>query len=283
MKRYSHRLSLFAIAALLLAASCKKDEAKVYYTGGTAPVLTSTASGSIALPITDTTATAATFNWTNPAYQFSNGISSMSVTYYLQFDTLQTFPNKNFPSPSISAGLSTTFTVSQLNALLTNGMLLDTGRTQTIYVRVESSIPPFTSGTAAVEPLYSNALSFKVTPYGPPPAVAPPKNDSLYIVGSAVADNWANPISSADVAGETFTRLSHTHYQLITTLTGGQEYKLIDVNGSWTDQWSVASADTYATGGPFVYNGANCIAPTATGTYLIDVNFQTGKFTVTAH
>jgi hypothetical protein len=283
MKRYSQRLSNFAIAALLLAGSCKKDEAKVYYSGGTAPVLTASASGSIALPVTDTTATAVTFNWTNPNYQFSDGISSMSVTYYLQFDTLQGFTNQNFPSPSIASGLSTAFTVAQLNALLTNGMLLDTGRLQTIYVRVESSVPPFTSGTAPVAPLYSNALSFKVKPYGPPPAVVPPKNDSLYIVGSAVADNWANPISAADVAGETFTRLSHTHYQLTTTLTGGQEYKLINVNGSWTDQWSVSAADTYPNGGPFVYNGGNCIAPTATGTYLIDVNFQTGKFTVTAH
>ena len=283
MKRYSHRFSLIAIAGLLLVASCKKDEAKVYYSGGTAPVLTSTATGSIALPISDTSGTAVTFKWTNPNYQFSNGVSSMNVTYYLQFDTLQGFTSPNLPSPSISSALSTTYTVSQFNALLTNQLLLDTGVTRTIYVRIKSILPPFTSGTAVVAPLYSNALTFTVKPYGSPPAVNPPANDSLYIVGSAVADNWANPISAADVAGETFTRISHTHYQLITALAGGQEYKLVSVNGSWTNQWSVAAADSYPNGGPFVFNGANCIAPAATGNYLIDVNFQTGNFSVTAH
>ncbi len=56
---------------------------------------------------------------------------------------------------------------------------------------------------------------------------------------------------------------------------------MIAVNGSWGEQWSVASADTYPNGGPFVYNGANSIAPASSGTYTIDVNFQTGKFTVT--
>jgi hypothetical protein len=283
MKNCIHKIVYTATAGLLLLASCKKDEARVTLQGGTAPALTSTATDSISLPVNDTTRTAVTFNWTNPNYQFSNGISSMNVSYYLEFDTATAFNSSKLQTFGISSNLSQTFSVSQLNALLANGMGLATGVQHTVLVRIVSFMSPYTSTSQSVGALNSNTLTYKVTPYAPPPAVAPPKSGTLYIVGSAVADNWANPIPAGDLAGETFTMLSPTHFQLITSLVGGAEYKLIGVNGSWNDQWSVASADTYPNGGPFVYNGANCIAPANTGNYLIDVNFQTGKFTVTAH
>lgn len=283
MKNCIYQIICTATAGLIVLASCKKDEAKVSLQGGTAPALTSTATDSISLPVTDTTRTAVTFSWTNPNYQFSTGISSMNVSYYLEFDTAASFTSSKLQTIGISASLSETFSVSQLNAIFANGMGLSTGSPHTVQVRIVSFIAPYTSTSQPVGTMPSNTLSYKVTPYAPPPAVAPPKTGSLYIVGSAVADNWANPIPAGDLSGETFTMLSPTHFQLITSLVGGAEYKLIGVNGSWTDQWSVASADTYPNGGPFVYNGANCIAPAATGNYLIDVNFQTGKFTVTAH
>ncbi|HVS96414.1 MAG TPA: SusE domain-containing protein [Puia sp.] len=283
MKNCIHKIVCSATAGLILLSACKKDEARISFQGGTAPALTSTVSDSISLPVTDTTRTAVTFSWTNPNYQFSNGISSMNVSYYLEFDTASGFNSSKLQTVGISANLSQTFSVAQLNAILANGMGLTTGSQHTVQVRVVSFMSPYTSTSQPIGTLASNTLSYSVTPYAPPPAVAPPKSGTLYIVGSAVADNWANPIPAGDLAGETFTMLSPTHFQLITNLVGGAEYKLIGVNGSWTDQWSVATADTYPNGGPFVYNGANCIAPSASGSYLIDVNFQTGKFTVTAH
>jgi hypothetical protein len=283
MKQYFNRLILLAASMPLLLASCKKDQDKVYFNGGTAPVLTATAADSISLPVSDTTATAVTFNWTNPNYQFSDGISSMNVTYSLQFDTTSAFNGPNMTQVSINSGLSQSFTVAQLNNVMSNGLVLATGVPHTVLVRLESSISPFTSGTSAVAPLYSATLSYSITPYATPPAVTPPSNDSLYIVGAAIAaDNWANPMPAGSIPSETFTKVSPTEYKLTTALVGGGEYKLISSNGSWTNQWSVATVDTYPNGGPFVFNGANCIAPAASGNYLIDVNFQTGKFSVTA-
>src|ERR1700761_6005241 len=92
MKNSFHKILCITGAGLILLASCKKDYAKVYFAGGTTPVLTSTVTAdSIALPLSDTTATAVTFSWTNPNYQYSNGISSMDVTYYLEFDTTADF------------------------------------------------------------------------------------------------------------------------------------------------------------------------------------------------
>jgi hypothetical protein len=283
MKRYFSKIMLLAALGFLFLASCKKDEAKIYFLGGTAPVLTATAADSIPLPVTDTTALAVTFNWTNPNYQFSNGISSMNVAYYLQFDTVgANFSSPNMQTVSISSDLSATFSVAAFNTIMGNGLLLAYGQPHQIQVRIESLLQPFTSASPVAAPLFSSAIDYTVTPYAPPPAVTPPANDSLYIVGSAVStDNWANPMPPASLASETFTELSPTEYKITVSLVGGGEYKLINSNGSWSGQWSVATADTEPNGGPFVFNGANCIAPAATGTYIIDVNFQTGKFTVT--
>jgi len=288
MKKSFHKLTYIAVAGLISLASCNKQQAIVTFEGGTAPVLTSTATDSISLPISDTTATAVTFNWTNPNYQFSDGVSSQDVTYYLEFDTTTSFNSGPEAAPlatvGISSSLSQTYTVAQLNAIVSNQMGLSSGNQHTLDVRVESFIEPFTSTSASIGVLNSTPLSYTVIPYSPPPAVMPPPNDSLYIVGAAVAaDNWANPIPAPNVASETFTELSPTHYQITIALVGGAEYKLINQNnGSWTDQWSVATIDTEPNGGAFVFNGANCITPTASGTYKIDVNFQSGIFTVTA-
>lgn len=287
MKNSFYKKICIAGAGLILLASCSKDYAKVYFEGGTTPVLTSTVTAdSIPLPLSDTTAPAVTFSWTNPNYQYSDGVSSMDVTYYLEFDTTTNFNSGAGGTPlatvGLSSALSQSYTVSQLNALLADQMVLSTGNQHTMDVRVESFIEPFTSTSSPVGLLSSTPLTYTVTPYAIPPAVTPPPNDSLYIVGAAVAaDNWANPIPAADIPSETFTEISPTKYQITLALVGGAEYKLISSNGSWTNQWSVATVDTEPNGGAFVFNGANCITPTASGTYTIVVNFQTGNFTVT--
>jgi hypothetical protein len=287
MKRYINKIMLTAACGLLLFSACKKDEAKVYYIGGTAPVLTSTAVDTIPLPVTDTTAFAVTFSWTNPDYQFSNGVSSMNVTYYLQVDTVgANFTSPNMQTIAINSALSQTFSVAGFNAVLGNGLQLSFGQPHNIQVRVESFIQPFTSATAVAAPLFSTALNYVVTPFAPPPKVAPPKSGTLFIVGSAIAvSGWNNPISpSTQVPVQQFAQVSPTEFKITVPIVGGGEYKLIAVNGSWTDQWSVAVNDdpTAINGGPFVYNGANVLAPSASGNYVIDVNFQTGMFSVIA-
>jgi starch-binding outer membrane protein SusE/F len=283
MKKFINYVLFFAGTASMLLVSCKKDYAKVYFNGGTPPVLTSTVTDSIPLPLSDTTGNAVTFSWTNPNYQYSDGGSSMNVTYYLEFDTVTSFSSPILQTVAISSSLSQTFTVSSLNALLANKMLLAAGMPHTVDVRLQSFISPYTSGSAPISPLISGSLSFSVTPYVIPPAVTPPSNDSLYIVGAAIAaDNWANPMPPGAIPSETFTKVSATEYKITVALVGSGEYKLIGSNGSWAEQWSVATNDAEPNGGPFVFNGKNCQAPPASGTYLIDVNFQTGNFTVTA-
>ena len=107
--------------------------------------------------------------------------------------------------------------------------------------------------------------------------------NTLFIVGSATAGAWANPIPSADSAAQQFTQISPTEYKITVMLYGGKEYKFIPLNGSWALSYGIAILDNPAevNGGAFIANGQNILAPADTGTYIIDVNFATNMFTVT--
>lgn len=267
--------------AVLLFWSCKREVAEVTYKSGTPSALTASAADTILLLPADSSNTAVTFNWTNPNYMFSTGVSTLNVSYNLEIDTVgANFGSANKQTVSIISDLSTSFTVTAFNALVANGLGLSYGNPHHIQTRIKSFLNNADTGAVA---LYSNALSFVVTPYAPPPKITPPSTNTLFIVGSATAGGWDNPIDKVDPATQQFTQVSPTEYTITMPLVGNGEYKLISVNGSWTNQWSVANNDSYPNGGPFVFNGNNCIAPAASGTYTVDVNFQTGIFTVTAH
>jgi hypothetical protein len=76
----------FISAAALLFGSCKKDEAQQIFAGGKAPVLSASVSGTIPLSFAVEDQLGVNFTWTNPNYQFGNGISSQDVTYAMEID-----------------------------------------------------------------------------------------------------------------------------------------------------------------------------------------------------
>jgi len=279
MKKYFNN-TIIVFSGLFFFASCQKTETKIDYAGvATAPVLSANIADkdTVALSPSDSLGTALTLSWTNPNYTFSNGISSLNVNYTLQIDTVgSNFSNPMIVEISMSSVLGTNFTVEDLNAKLGNSLLLQTGIPHQIAFRLESFL---NQGSL---PLYSNVLTFVMTPFAPPPKIAPPASGTLYIVGAAVVGGWNNPIT-VDPSTLQFVQESPTLYKITIPLIGGGEYKFISVNGSWTDQWSVAATDTEPNGGAFVFNGNNCIAPATSGLYDIVVNFQLGTFTVTPH
>jgi starch-binding outer membrane protein SusE/F len=284
MKKFLNKILVIGTAGLVLLASCKKDEDKLYQTGGTAPVLTATATDSIPLQAADSTSTAVTFSWTNPNYLFSNGISSLNVTYYLQVDTA----GANFTSPyaqspmSFVSDLSTTLSVSAFNGYLGNTLGLALGQPHSIQVRVESFLAPYTSSSPSATPLYSNVLDYTVTPYAPPPVVTPPASGKLYITGSATADGWMVGGNPASVAGQQFTQVSPTLFNITIPLIGGQQFLLVPVAGDWGNKYATTNASASPTGGSFSYNSANNFnGPVASGTYTVTFNFQNGTYTIT--
>lgn len=287
MKLSFNKIFFAAIAASCLFAACTKDSEKVVFNGGTAPVLTAS-TDTLPLNAADSLNPLVTFSWTNPDYQFSDGISSQDVTYGLQIDTL----GANFSSsimqtvtPNPAYDLDTTFTVSKFNAMLGNGMLLKTGQPHQIQVRIVAAI-----ANSSQTQLVSNSFTYTVTPYAPPPKVMPPSTGVLYLQGGdPLLGAWSIPVPAANK----FTQVSPTDYQLTIALSGGDptnsnssdQYLLLGDNTDYNIKYACVNTSTQPTsGGSFGIGGsytANFPGPTAAGTYLFDVNFQTGIITLT--
>lgn len=275
MKNLIKLLLGFSFIAVVLA-SCKKDENKDYYLGGTNPVL-SGSSTTIALSYANAANNAITLSWTNPGYMFTTGISSQNVNYILEIDTTgSNFTNPNKQSVSISKDLSYSILQSTLNDYLLNQLQLAVSVPHNIEMRVKSTM---VNGTAV---LISNVLKFTVTPYAIPPKVNPPASGHLYLVGSATAGGWNNPVP---VPTQEFTKISTMVYEITVPLIGGNEYLFLPVNGDWSHKYACKNnpaGTTVNTGGDFGYDfNDNFPGPTASGNYKIQVDFQRGKFTVT--
>lgn len=276
-----HLSKIFILSAIVvLAWSCKKDEKRVIFTGGTAPVLTASKSDSIPLSFATKDNEALQLSWTNPNYVFNTGVSSLNVNYTIEIDTAgANFSNPNKQVISLGTDLSRTFNQSTFNDYLLNQLQLVPGMSHDIEIRVTSSL------VGGAEALSSAVLGFKVIPYTIPPKVMPPTTGHLYLVGNATpggdATGWNNPVP---VPSQEFTQITPTLYEITIPLIGGKEYLFIPLNGNWDHKYAVAD-NTIAglsAGGDFGFDlSKNFPGPAAGGNYKIQVDFQRGKFTVT--
>jgi starch-binding outer membrane protein SusE/F len=276
--KYINKMILPALALVLFAA-CKKNEAEITYAGGgTAPVLSASvaSSSTLVLSPSDSTNQAITFSWTNPNYTFSNGISSLNVNYTLEIDTVgSNFTNPKLVQITLASSLSTSFTVGNLNNQLFGFLELQTGVPHNIAMRVVSFL---NSGSV---PLYSNTLTYTITPYAIPPAVAPPTTATLWVTGSSTADGWMTAGQPATIAGQQMTQVSPLLYTVTMPLIGGQQFLLVLTN-DWNHKYGTSDGSETGSGGTFALDAANNFTgPASSGTYTITFNFQTGNFTIT--
>jgi hypothetical protein len=272
MKRLS--LLILPFAALLVLAGCKKDENRVIFEGGTAPVLTASRTTNIPLSFDNRATEAVTLRWTNPAYKFNTGISSQNVTYRIEIDTTgANFTNPNRRTISVSNELSRSFTQEELNDILLSGLELRPNMAHDIEFRVTSFM-----GTNAV-PLSSNVLKFRTTPYPIPPKVEPYSNE-VYIVGNATPGGWNNPVPTP---AQKMTQISPTMFELTLPMTAGGSYLFLPVNGSWSQKYGFDGGNNTnpPLAGDFKREGGDFLAPTESGIYKIELNFQTGKYKLT--
>ncbi len=254
--------------------SCKKEENKIFFEGGTSPVLSASKTGTIPLSFANKDLEAVRLSWTNPNYQFTTGLSSQNVTYQLEIDTT----GANFTNPSrkiltISQELGISMSQNDLNDYLLNQIQLNTTMAHNIEMRVRASI-----GSAV--PLFSNVLKFVVTPYAIPPKVTPPASGKLFMVGSATPGGWNNPVP---VPSQEFTKMSPTFFQLTLALTGGNSYLFLPVNGDWGTKYGGLGGNNTnnVNEDDFRQGGGDLLAPAASGNYKIEVDFQRGKFKLT--
>jgi starch-binding outer membrane protein SusE/F len=260
--------------SLLVAtfASCKKDENKNYFEGGTPPVLTPSSTAPVVLLIANKDNQALKFNWTNPNYQFNTGPSSQDVTYTLQFDTTgANFTNPKKGEISIPKELTTAITVKDLNTLLL-GMGLLENMPHNMEVRIKSNI------TNSNVPLYSNVVKIVITPYLD---VVYPVPAKLYITGSATPASWMGGGDPENVS-QRFTKVSSSKFELTITLSANNSFLLIPVYGDWNNKYGFTGGNNAnnVNGDNFKPDGGDLKAPGATKAYKITVDFKTGKYTV---
>ena len=268
--------SLVAVAgAAILFTSCKKEADLPLYSTGKVPVLSSSVT-TVAPAPADSNNTVLTLSWTNPEF----AVDTTLYKYIVQIDSAGRNFSKAY-SKQVNAQLSTSFIAKELNnALVAFGFAF--GRPVTIEVRVIASYANNNDRKI------SNTVTLQATPYVVPPKVRIPANRELYLVGSATAGSWGNPVPSP---AQKFTMIDTVTYEGTFYLAGGNEYLMLPVNGNWDSKYAVAdnTVPGLREGGEFGYfaNSApsgfnsNFPGPAEDGTYKIRVDFQNGRFTVT--
>ncbi|TAE17774.1 MAG: hypothetical protein EAZ47_01100 [Bacteroidetes bacterium] len=280
------KLLTLVVATSMMLASCYKTENKLYAEGSTAPVISADRAAGASLVadmrFANRDNNLIRLNWTNPNYQFTTGISSQTVNYLLEIDTL----GVNFSSPSriaitYSGDLMKQFTVGELNSLLLNRLSVDSLRNTTIEVRVTASL----ANNAL--PVVSNTIRFVVRTFAIPPAVEPPAPQTLWITGAATPAGWMGG-GDAPVAAQQFIRRSRTLYEIPSiALNGGAEYLLVPRYGNWSavapdpEKYGAVTNAPNPDSDNFRQGGNNLRAPAASGNYKIVVDFQRGIYTVT--
>ena len=266
MKRYIN-LGLYAMMAILMVASCKKIDPLETSKNGLAPALTASTKSIAAAPA-DSMNTVLSFTWLNPMYS----VDVYSVKYIIEIDSI----GKHFSNAAQKTvvGFRTiSFTAKELNTILL-GLGFDYNKEYKVEARLISS-----HGNNN-ERLYSNTITLSVTPYVIPPKVTPPTTNKLFLVGSATAGGWNNPVP---VPSQEFTRVDSVNYEGEFYMKGGQQYLCLPLNGNWDNKYSVQdnNAPGLNAGGEFGFNyNDNFPGPAKTGWYKIHLNFQSGKFTV---
>ena len=259
---------LLLIGAVSFFAACEKTEKLPYYGPGTPPELTSDVS-SVAPAPADSENVVLTLSWSDPGY----ATDAATVKYVVQIDS----SGGDFSTAAtrvVTGDLTTSFVAKDLNNILL-GFGFEFGVQYSVDVRVISS---YANNN---DQKISNAVTLQVTPYVVPAKVLPPQSGTLFLVGSATAGGWGNPVP---VPAQQFTRIDSLTYEGTFFLNGGQEYLMLPVNGDWSHKYAVAdnSVPGLNAGGELGYDfNDNFPGPSATGMHKIWVDFQHGVFTVT--
>jgi hypothetical protein len=254
---------------LLMIAACSKQETRLSYFYGWAPILSSTTSDTLVLQQSDRNSQALNLNWTNPRYLYTNGVASQTVSYSLLVDTIAAFTSAVRQEISLSATTRYLFTVDELNKLLTR-MGLEAGRRYPIFFRIRSSI------NNAV-PLQSGVLRKVVTSYEDF-AVPPPSTGELYITGDATPSGWTN----APPATQRLTRVNNGEYYIDMAFAPGLLYKFLSHQNQWQPQYGGNSQ----TGGEILFNLGTSTdppgieTPPTAGNYRVTLDFRLGRYTV---
>jgi uncharacterized lipoprotein YajG len=263
--------------SLLLAGtlvSCKKEENRITFEGGTNPALTANSLTPRVLAIANRDVLSLKLNWTNPDYRFTTGVSSQDVNYLLQIDLEgASFGGAKKYEKVIAKDLSASLTTGELNTALLS-MDLPENVAHKLEVRV---IATLLNGTV---PLPSNVLKMTVTPYLD---VVFPVPANLYITGAATPASWMGG-GDPELVSQKFTKISSSEFQINSlNVKASQAFLFVPVYGNWSNKYGFTGAGlgNNPDGDTFKPEGGDFVSPGVAGNYRINVSFKTGKYTFT--
>jgi hypothetical protein len=274
MKSILNKL-IFILAGMVIFISCKKDLPEAVLSPGSFSSGNALAASSTSLTLDSANAAntqGVSFTW--PAVNYG---AKVVVSYTLQIDSI----NDNFVKPlniSLANGLSKSYTVADLNKLALS-LGINAGDTGQLQARVIANVGQSTGSPSTVPAVYSNVVVLTIVPYSLVPQPIYPVPANLFLVGSATAGGWNNPVP---VPTQQFTQIDPNTFGIVTQLTGGQQFLLLPVNGDWSHKYAVSSSSSDPAGGPFVPDAANNMTgPVTSGLYKIIVDFVKGTYTIT--
>jgi starch-binding outer membrane protein SusE/F len=272
---------LFLVIFLTTFGSCKKDENKIFFEGGTPPVLAASSTAAMVLDSTKKNQLAVKFSWTNPDYRFTTGVSSQNVTYILEVDTTgANFTNPKKQEVAIANNLEVNYTIKQLNEIVSK-LELSENKPHNMEFRLKATL------AGGSVPLYSNVVKITITPYLDVVVPLPPTNE-LYMTGDATGSGWTNtppvPQKATPVASSITSTGKYTAFTITSTLTPGKYYKFLSTQGAWQPQYGGkeknGGALGYNMGLPGQSDPDAIPTPDVGGSYKITLNFRTGTYTV---
>lgn len=271
--KYINQLASFFLLGIILL-SCDKDENRVTFTKVTAPVLTTSSTTDLVLQKAQENFASLQFQWTNPNFEFSNGVNTQDVSYSLQVDTTgSNFTNPKLVGKPFTNATSTSFIVKDLNSALA-GLELKDGVPHNFEFRVKATL---SNGSL---PQYSNVLKIKITTYLD---VIFPVPSKLFITGAATPLSWqAGNGLEPEPAGQKFTLVNAYTFQINSlALNGSSGYLLIPVYSSWGAKYGFTGdkEKNNVNEDTFKPDGNDFLSP-ASGNYKITVNFKTGKISL---
>lgn len=251
--------------------SCDKEEERVTFLQGKPPVLSVSSTTDLTLIKDKFNYSSLQFQWTNPAYEFSNGLNTQAVSYTLEIDNTTGFLNSKKVEISFENSLSKSFTVGELNGQLGKLELADNVPNK-FYFRLKASLP---SNNA---PLYSNVVNITISTYLD---VVYPVPAKLFLIGGATPKGWDN--TPENLVTQQFTVVNSFTYEIASVALKPDGYLMIPVAGDWSAKYGFTGAKQgNNTTGDITFKpaGEDFQGP-AEGNYKMTVNFKTGKMTVT--
>ncbi len=254
---------------LVVTLSCDKEEEQVTFLQGKAPVLSVSSAADLVLSKDKFNYSSLQFQWTNPSYEFSNGINTQAVGYVLEISNTTGFAKK--VEIAFENILAKSFTVGELNGQLGKLELADNVPNK-FYFRVKASLPNNNA------PLYSNVVNITISTYLD---VVYPVPAKLFLVGGATPKGWDN--TPENLATQQFTVVNSFTYEIASVALKPDGYLMVPVAGDWSAKYGFTGAKQgNNTTGDITFKpaGEDFQGP-AEGNYKMTVNFKTGKMTVT--